>query len=208
MEANHPDFKLAWAKSIFYNFCRVHEDGLYDFILFQKVGQTGILTIDIATTYNPFWKGEVTWRLAKAKGLAFVKYGTNSLKAEPIWYVHRNLKEELSIALAEISGDLRLHAMNFSDRSAQELRSNKLIRYGLSLVAQREALDEAQRSQLLADWHAAPRHTENPLYQNLEEALRQFAVNNGHSTDDVRRYVGELLFNFTRQGFSWKDYRI
>jgi len=110
--------------------------------------------------------------------------------------------------LAEISGDLRLHAMNFSDRSAQELRSNKLIRYGLSLVAQREALDEAQRSQLLADWHAAPRHTENPLYQNLEEALRQFAVNNGHSTDDVRRYVGELLFNFTRQGFSWKDYRI
>jgi hypothetical protein len=206
MEANHPDFKFAWAKTIFYNFCRFHEDALYDFILFQRDGKTGALTVEVATTYNPCWAGAGNRPMGRNTGLAYLKYGrTGWIEAERNWYIYRNSKNELNIVLAEISGDLRLHAMDFYNRSAQELRSDKLLRHGLSLVAQWEPLDEAHRSQLLADWYAAPRHTENPLYRNLEAALRQFALDSGLPLDEIRSYVNRLLYNFTRPGWSWKN---
>jgi hypothetical protein len=209
MESNHPDFKFAWAKSIFYNFCRVHEDGLYDFVLFQRDGKTGALAVEVATTYDPYWNGAGNRPMGRNTGLAHLKFGrSNWIEAERNWYVYRNLKDELNIVLAEISGDLRLHAMSYFDRSARELRSDELLQYGLSIVVQWESLEEAHRSQLLADWNAAPRHTENSYYQNLEAALRQFAVDGGHSADDVRSYVNRLLFNFTRPGWSWKNFRI
>ena len=206
MEANHPDFKFVWAKSMFYNFCRVHEDRLYDFILFQRDGKTGALAVEVATTYNSCWSGAGDRPMGRNTGLAYLKFGrTGWIEAERNWYIYRNSKEELNIVLAEISGDLQLHAMDYFDRSAQELRSDKLLRYGLSLVAQWEPLEEAYRSQLLADWHAAPRHTENPLWQNLEIALHQFATDSCLPTDEVRSYVNRLLFNFTRPGWSWKN---
>jgi hypothetical protein len=209
MELNHPDFKFAWAKSIFYNFCRVHEDCLYDFVLFQRDGKTGALAVEIATGFNPCWNGAGNRPMSRNTGLAYLKFGrTGWIEAERNWYIYRNSKEELNIVLAEISGDLQLYAIDFFNRSAQELRSDKLLRYGLSLVAQWEPLDEARRSQLHADWCAASRHTENPLYQNLEVALRQFAKDNGLPTDDVRSYVGRLLYNFTRPGFSWKTFKL
>jgi hypothetical protein len=209
MEANHPDFKFAWARSIFYNFCRIHEDGLYDFIFFQRDGKTGALAVEVAMTYNPCWDGAGNRPMGRNTGLAYLKFGrTGWIEAERNWYIYRNSKDELNIVLGEISGDIQLHAMNFFDRSARELRSDELLRYGLSLVAPWEPLDEARRSQLLADWHAAPRHTENPLYQNLEAALRQFAIDSNLPTDDVRSYVNRLLYNFTRPGWSWKNSRI
>jgi len=209
MAANHPDFKYAWAKSGFYNFCRPHEDGLYDFILFERDGEAGALAVEVATTYDPCWDGAGNHPMGRNTGLAYLKFGRKgSIEVELNWYIYHNTKEELNIVLAEISGDVRLHAADFFDRSAQELRADDLLRYGLSLVTQREPLDEGCRSKLLADWHAAPRHLENPLYQNLETALRQFAIDGGLPADDVRSYVSRLLYNFTRPGWSWKNSRI
>ncbi len=208
MQSNHPDFKFAWAKSIFYNFHRVHDDGLYDFVFFQRDGKTGALAVEIATTYDPCWAGAGTRPIGRNTGLAYLKFGRSGwIEAERNWYIYGNLKTELQIVLAEISGDLRLHAMDFFLGAARQLRSDELLQYGLSLVGQWESLEEAHRSQLLADWKAAPRHRENPLYQNLEAALRQFATDGGHPTDDIRSYVNRLLYNFTQPGWSWKNSR-
>ncbi len=209
MAANHPDFKFAWAKSIFYNFRRVHEDGLSDCIFFQRDGKTGALAVEVATTYNPLWGGAGTSPIGVNTGLAYLKFGkTNWIEAELNWYIYRNSKSELNLVLAEISGDLRLHATDFFAKSAKHLRSDELLQYGLSLVAEWEPLEESLRSQLFADWNAAPRHTKNPLYGDLESALHQFATDGGHATDDIRSYVGRLLYNFTRPGWSWKNSRI
>ena len=210
MEANHPDFKFAWAKSILYNFCRVHADGVYDFILFLKDRSRSVLSLEIATTYDPFWKGELTWRTAKAKGLAFIKHGKNSLRAEQAWYAFGNSKEELRITLAEISGDLRLHAMDFFARSAQELQSDQLLQYGLALVRDWEPLEENFRAKLEADWSRG-QLKENAFYSTfmeVEACLQNFAINAGLSTEDVRGYTIGLLSNFSRPGWSWKNSRL
>ncbi|MGB8369953.1 MAG: hypothetical protein ACLPYZ_06030 [Limisphaerales bacterium] len=211
METNHPDFKFAWtSESICYNFCRLHADGLYDFILFVKDRSRCVLSLEIATTYDPFWKGELTWRTAKAKGLAFVKHGKNSLRAEQTWYAYGNSKEELSIALAEISHDLRLHAMNFFDRSAQELHSDQLLQYGFSLVRDWKPLEENFRAKLEADWLGG-RLKENPFYSTfmeVETCLQNFAINTGLPTEDIRGYTIDLLKNFRRPGWSWENSRL
>jgi hypothetical protein len=209
MKAHHPEFRFVWAESIFYNFCRAHEDNLYDFILFQRDGKTGALAVEVATSYDPCWDGAGNRPIGRNTGLAYLKFGrTGWIEAEREWYIYNNLKPELQLVLAEISGDLQLYAMDYFCRSAQELRSDELLRHGLSLVSQWEPLDEIHRSKLLADWHAAPKHTENPLYQNLEGALCQFAMNHDFPTNQIRSYVNRLLYNFTRPGWSWKNSRI
>ena len=209
METNHPGFKFAWAKSVFYNFRRIYDDGLQDCIFFQRDGKTGALAVEIATTYDPLWEGAGTSPIGRNTGLANLKYRKpNAIEVELNWYLYRNSKSELNLVLAEISGDLRTHAMDFFAKSAKILHSDELLQYGLSLVSQWEPLEEACRSQLLADWKAAPRHRENPLYQNIEAALRQFATDGGHPTDDIGSYVNRLLYNFTRPGWSWKNSRL
>ena len=210
MEANHPDFKFAWAKSILYNFYRGHADGLYDFILFVKDRSRSVLSLEIATTYDPFWKGQLTCPIAKAKGLAFIKHGKNSLKAEQTWYAYGNSKEELSIALAEVSGDLRLYAMDFYSRSAEELRSNQLLQYGLSLVRDWKPLEEDFRAKLEVDWLGG-RLKENPFYSTfmeVETCLQTFAINASLPTTNIRGYTIDLLYNFKRPGWSWKNSRL
>ena len=209
VEANHPDFKFAWAKSIFYNFHRKHRDGLFDFILFQRDGKTGALAVEIATSYDPCWDGAGNRPIGRNTGLAYLKFGrTGWIEAERNWYIYNNAKDQFNIILAEISGDLRLYAMNYFECSAKELRYDELLQYGLSLVAQWNPLEDTQCSQLLADWRAAPRHTENQLYRNLEATLRQFATDGGYPTDDIRSYVNRLLYNFTRPGWSWNNPKI
>jgi hypothetical protein len=211
MEANHPDFKFAWAsKSVFYNFCRVHDDGLYDFVLFVKDRWRSGLSLEIATTYDPFWKGELTWRTAKAKGLAFVKHGKNSLRVEQTLYACGNSKEELSIALAEISGDLRIYAMNFFEHSAHELRSDQMLQYGFSLVRNWKPFEETFRAKLEADWLGGHLN-QNPFwstFQEVERLLLEFAINAGLPTEDIRGYTINLLCNFRRPGWSWENSRI
>ena len=211
MEANHPDFKFAWAnESIFYNFYRLHADGLYDFILFVKDRSRCVLSLEIATTYDPFWKGQLTCPIAKARGLAFVKHGRNSLRAEQTWYVYGNSKDQLKVALTEISGDLRLYAMDYFSRSAEELRSNQLLQYGLSLVRDWKPFEETFRAKLEADWLAGHLN-QNPFwstFQEVERLILEFATNAGLPTEDIRGYTIDLLSNFRRPGWSWANSRL
>ena len=207
MEANHPDFKFAWAKSIFYNFRRLHDDGLYDCIFFQRDGKTGALAVEVATTYNPLWEGAGTFPIGRNAGLANLKFGKpNAIEAELNWYCYRNSKSELNIVLAEISGDLRIHAMDFFARSAQELRSDELLQYGLALVRRWKPLDESNRLQLESDWKAG-RAGKNPLFDKLKADLREFAADAGLSTENVGSYTNRLLYNFTRPGWAWENCR-
>jgi len=208
MEANHPDFKFAWAsESVLYNFCRVHDDGLYDSVLFVKDKSRNVLSLEIAATYDPFWKGQLTRPIAKARGLAFIKHGRNSLRAEQTWYVYGNSKDQLRVALTEISDDLRLYAMDYFFRSAEELRSNQLLQYGLSLVRNWKPFEETFRAKLEADWLGG-RLKENPFwstFQEVERLLLEFAINTGLPTEDIRGYTIDLLCNFRRSDWSWAN---
>lgn len=205
MQANHPDFEFAWAKSIFYNFRRIHDDGLYDCVLFQRDGKTGALAVEVATTYDPFWDGAGTSPVGRNTGLAYLKFGrTNSIEAELNWYIYGNSKSELKMVLAEISGDLRLHAMDFFVRSAQQSRSDQLLQYGLALVRGWKPLEESVRLPLAADWNAGY-PLRNPLFQKLEADLREFAMHAGLSTEDVGSYTSQLLYNFTRPDWTWEN---
>lgn len=207
MEVNHPDFKFAWVKSVFYNFRRLHNDGLYDCIFFQRDGKTGALAVEVATTYDPCWDGEGASPIGRNTGLANLKFAKpNAIEAELNWYVYRNSKTDLNIALAEISGDLRIHAMDFFAKSAQKLRSDELLQHGLALVRSWKPLDENIRLPLEADWKAGY-PLRNPLFQKLEADLREFAINAGISADDVREYTSRLLYNFTRPGWAWENCR-
>jgi hypothetical protein len=211
MEAYHPDFKFAWAKdSVLYNFCRLQPDGLHDFILFVKDRSRSVLSLEIATSYDPFWKGELTWRTVKARGLAFIKHGKNSLRAEQTWYAYGNSKEELSIALAQISGDLQLYAMDFFNRSAQQLRSDELLQYGFSLVRNWTPLEENYRAKLEVDWLGG-HLKENPFYSiflEVETTLQKFAIDAGLPIEDIRGYSIDLLRNFRRPGWSWENSKL
>ena len=211
MEANHSDFKFVWAnQSALYNFCRTHDDGLYDFILFVKDKSRNVLSLEIATTYDPFWKGQLTCPIAIARGLAFIKHGTNSLKAEQTWYAYKNSKEELSAILTEVSGDLQLYAMNYFSHSAEELRSNKLLQYGLSLVRDWKPLEENFRAAAEMDWEAG-RLDQNPYwvgFQEVERQLLEFALAHGIPTEKIRAYTIDLLCNFKRPNWSWANSRL
>jgi hypothetical protein len=201
IEANHPDFRFAWTKSIFYNFRRVHEDGLYDCIFFQRDGQAGALAVEVATTYDPCWNGVGAY-VGRNTGLANLKYGRPAIEAELNWYTYGTSKSDLHLVLSEISGDLRNHAMDFFAKAAEALRSDKLLQYGLGVVRRWRPLDECDRLPLEADWRAGHPLT-NALFQKLEEDLRQFATDAGLSTEDVRSYASVLLYNFTKQGWAW-----
>ncbi|MGO9584750.1 MAG: hypothetical protein ACLP2Y_00870 [Limisphaerales bacterium] len=207
MQSNHPDFKFAWAKSIFYNFRRVHDDGLYDCIFFQRDGKAGGLAVEIASTYDPLWEGAGTSPIGRNTGLEYLKFGrTHAIEVELIWYFYRNSKSQLNIVLAEISGDLRTHAMDFFARSAQKLRSDELLQYGLALVRRWKPLDESVRLQLETDWRAG--HPKiNPLFEKLEADLREFATDADLPTENVRTYTSRLLYNFTRPEWAWENYR-
>jgi hypothetical protein len=194
MEANHPDFKFAWAKSIFYNFRRIHEDGLYDFIFFQRDGKSGALAVEVATTYDPLWKGCGVGVMGKNTGLAYLKFGRSGwIEVERNWYTYNNSKTELKIVLAEISGDLRLHAMNYFERSAQALRSDELLHFGFTLLERMRLLDENERLQLVTEWKSG-RLFENHLYQKYEAELHEFAARAGIPSEHVRKYAVDMLF--------------
>jgi hypothetical protein len=211
MEANHPDFKFAWAKSFFYNFQRTHSDGLYDFIFFQRDGKTGALAVEVATSYDPCWDGAGARPIGRNTGLAYLKFNRSGwIEAERNWYIYRNIKTELQIVLAEISGDLQLYAMDFFSRSAQELRSDKLIHYGLSLVRNWKPFEETFRAKLDVDWLGG-RLKENPFYltfMEVETCLQNFAINAGLPTEDIRGYTIGLLKNFRKPGWSWENSRL
>jgi len=211
MEANHPDFKFVWAKSFFYNFQRTHSDGLYDFIFFQRDGKTGALAVEVATTYDPCWAGAGTRPIGRNTGLAYLKFGRSGwIEAERNWYIYKNLKTELQIVLAEISGDLRLHAMDFFSRSAEELRSDQLLQNGLSLVHDWKPLEENFRAKLETDWIGG-HLDQNPFwstFQKVERQLREFATDTGLPTEDIRGYTIVLLRNFRRPGWSWENSRL
>ena len=198
MEANHPDFKFAWAKSIFYNFRRVHNDGLYDCIFFQRDGKTGALAVEVATTYDPLWKGEYASKLGRNTGLSNLKFGKpNAIEAELNWYACDNSKEQLHLILQEISGDLRIHAMNFFDESARDLRSDKLLQHGLGLTRLFLPLNGKDQMQLAADLKAAQymaRNLQNHLYECLKAGLGEFAKNNGLSAEYIEWYAFGFLF--------------
>ena len=198
MQRNHSDFKFAWAKSIFCNFRRLHEDGLYDCIFFQRDGQTGALAVEIASTYDPLWNGAQTFQLGRNTGLANLKFGKpNAIEAELNWYIYGNSKNQLNIILAEISGDLRIHAMNFFDESARDLRSDKLLQHGLELTRQLLPLNEKDQLQLVADLKAAQymaRNLQNHLYECLKAGLGEFAKNNGLSAEYIEWYAFGFLF--------------
>ncbi len=194
MEANHPHFKFAWAKSIFYNFQRSHSDGLYDFIFFQRDGKSGALAVEVATTYDPLWKGCGVGVMGRNTGLTHLKFGrTGWIEVERIWYFHRNLEPELQITLAEISGDLRLYAMDYFKKSAQILRSDQLLRFGFTLLARMRLVDESERLQLSTDWKSG-RLFENHLYQKYETELHEFAAKAGIPSERVRKYAVDMLF--------------
>ena len=211
MEQNHPDFKFAWAKSIFYNFCRIHEDGLYDFILFQRDGKTGALAVEVATTYNPCWAGAGDRPMGRNTGLAYLKFGrTGWIEAERNWYIYKNLKPEFQLVLAEISGDLQLHAMDYFSRSAQELRSDLLLQYGLSLVRDWKPIEETFRAKLETDWLGGHLN-QNPFWSTfleIERQLKEFATDGGLSVEDIRGYTIDLLRNFRKPGWSWANSRL
>ena len=208
MEKNHSDFRFVWAKSIFYNFRRNHDDGLYDFVFFQRDGKIGGLAVEVATTYDPLWKGAEARPIGRNAGLANLKFGKpNAIEAELNWYIYRNLKSELSLALAEISGDLRLHAMDFFAKSAQILRSDELLQYGLASVRRWKPLDESDCLQLQTDWRAGC-PAKNPLFEKLEVSLCEFAADAGFSTGNVRSYTSGLLYNFTRLGWAWENCKV
>jgi hypothetical protein len=207
MEANHPDFKFAWAKSIFYDFHRVHGDGLYDNIFFQRDGKTGALAVEIATTYDPLWKGAGGAPIGRNAGLAYLKFDrTNCIEAELNWYTYGNSESELKMVLAEISGDLRLYAMDFFARAAQAVRSDELVQYGLGLVRSWKPLAESDRLQLEADFNSG-RPLRNPIRQQLEADLWQFATDANISTEEVRGLTSQLLYNFIKPGWAWENYK-
>ncbi len=197
MEANHPDFKFAWTKSVFYNFRRIHEDGLYDCIFFQRDGQTGALAVELATTYDPSWNGAQTFQLGRNTGLANLKFGKpNAIEAELNWYAYGNSKSQLGIVLAEISGDLRIHALNFFEGAARQLHSDKLLQHGLELTRSMLPLHEKDHAQLLADLKAAQymaRNLRNHLFERSKSDLGEFARNNGLSTEYIEWYWFGLL---------------
>ena len=209
MAANHPNFQFAWAKSVFYNFRRVHEDGLCDCIFLSKrwkgwrFGGRGCH--DLQSTLE--WGRNVPYRSQYRSSV--LKFGrTNWIEAELNWYIYRNSKSELNLVFAEISGDLRLHAMDFFAKSAKSLRSDELLQYGLSLVAEWEPPRRVASFTSLRNGTRRRAIQQNPLYRDLESALHQFATDGGHATDKIRSYVNRLLYNFTRPGWSWKNSRI
>jgi hypothetical protein len=211
MEAKHPDFKFAWAKSFFYNFQRIHSDGLYDFIFFQRDGKTGALAVEVATSYDPCWGGARARPIGRNIGLAWLKFNRSGwIEAERNWYIYQNIKTELQVVLAEISGDLQLYAMDFFSHSAQELRSDKLIHYGLSSVRSWKPLEENFRIKLKADWNAG-HLKENSFYStflDVEACLQNFAINTGLSIKGVRGYTMGLLYNFIQPGWSWENSKL
>jgi hypothetical protein len=211
IEANHPDFKFAWTKSFFYNFQRTHSDGLYDFIFFQRDGKTGALAVEIATSYDPCWDGTTARPIGRNTGLAYLKFNRSGwIEAERNWHIYRNIKTELQIVLAEISGDLQLYAMDFFCRSAQELRSDQLLHYGLSLVHNWKPLEENFRQKLKTDWNAG-HLKENPFHKTFLEvkaSLHQFAASTGLPTDDIQGYTIHLLYNFIKPDWSWENSRL
>ena len=145
--------------------------------------------------------------IGRNTGLEYLKFGrTHAIEVELIWYFYRNSKSQLNIVLAEISGDLRTHAMDFFARSAQKLRSDELLQYGLALVRRWKPLDESVRLQLETDWRAG--HPKiNPLFEKLEADLREFATDADLPTENVRTYTSRLLYNFTRPEWAWENYR-
>jgi hypothetical protein len=196
IESNHPNFKFAWAKSIFYNFRRTHEDGLYDCILFQRDGQAGGLAVEIATTYDPLWSGAGTGRLGRSTGLANLKFGKpNAIEVELNWYFYQNSKSQLHRVLTEISGDLQIHAMHFFAKSARDLRSDRLLKHGLESVRRRLPLSENDQLQLVTDLKAAQfmaHNVQNHLYEELRADLSEFAESNGISA----QYIDWYAFGF------------
>jgi hypothetical protein len=125
-------------------------------------------------------------------------------------YVYGNSKDQLRVALTEISDDLRLYAMDYFFRSAEELRSNQLLQYGLSLVRNWKPFEETFRAKLEADWLGG-RLKENPFwstFQEVERLLLEFAINTGLPTEDIRGYTIDLLCNFRRSDWSWANSRL
>lgn len=206
MESNHPGFRFAWAKSVFYNFRRVHEDGLYDCIFFQRDGKAGALAVEVATTYDPCWNGAGGSPIGRNTGLSNLKFGRRAIEVELDWYTYGNSMSELHLVLNEISGDVRNHAMDFFTKSAETLRSDKLLQYGLAVVRRWKPLDECDRLPLEADYKGGY-PLKNRLFEKLEGDLRQFAADSGLSTEEVGSYTSQLLYNFRQQGWAWENWR-
>jgi len=210
METNHPDFKFAWQSLFSITFAVFTAMACRTVFSFKEMKDR---CFGCGNCYNlrPALGRSGNFPIGRNTGLANLKYRKpNAIEVELNWYLYRNSKSELSLVLAEISGDLRTHAMDFFARSAQILRSDELLQYGLALVRDWKPLDENFRSSLEADWKAG-RLRENAFYssfQKVEADLREFATGAGLPTEDIRRYTIRLLHNFTKKGWSWENSRL
>jgi hypothetical protein len=107
--------------------------------------------------------------------------------------------------LAEISGDLRIHAMDFFEQSAKDLRSNKLLQHGLELVRCKLPLTQESHSKLLADLKAAQymaRNLKNDIFEKFKTELNEFAKSNQLPSENFEGYAWGLLSILENQNFA------
>jgi hypothetical protein len=86
------------------------------------------------------------------------------------------------------------------------VRSDELVQYGLGLVRSWKPLAESDRLQLEADFNSG-RPLRNPIRQQLEADLWQFATDANISTEEVRGLTSQLLYNFIKPGWAWENYK-
>lgn len=200
MERSLPEFRFFGSPQVFYVFRRKGQRGLFEYVKYQRDGNTGALAVDIAITYDPNWDLRTTGTLGFDCPLKIYKQrgsletsGLAYYAAEP-WYSFGNDRSKLQAILENISNDLIEYGLAFFREAALILESDPLLQYGLDLVRKWGLLPNNQLITFQSEIEVANHRSyniENLQFIRLEQQLRAYA-SDINVAKEQRRYISTL----------------
>lgn len=146
--------------------------GIYRCIAVQRDSASCGLAVQIAATYNPFWRGEPAVPLGVDTALVNLRLGSRLVDAIRYWEFYDPTPEGLSLTLSKIHSEFVQLAPFFFQKSEKQLLSSRLLQVALSearsvAAAGRVGLEEA----LMAVKHQVGK-VEHPAFLRVRDVIR------------------------------------
>ncbi len=202
MAERFPQYPYAFTKDPRYFFRSQPTDGIFEYVVFQRDGQSGAFYIDLAATYDSEWEGFVPYPLGRWASLArLVKAGRKGcIEALEEWYFYRNSRKHLHAVLDEIASHLISHGKPYFLHVRKVLRSDKVLQAGLKVLREAETVSVRSLMELDADLKRANHRLPDTKNETLDQMVGEIKAKLNFMTRIqaeeryVRKVSCELLF--------------
>jgi hypothetical protein len=148
------------------------QNAIYRCIAIQRDSASHGLSVQLAATYNPRWRGEPAYPIGFDTGLANLKHRNHVIEAIKHWESYEPTLTGLQRTLAEIHRQFQDLVPAFFKESENQLLSNSLLQIALTESKRIPAEERSELQTALESVKFRLDRLEHPIFLRLRDRLR------------------------------------